>query len=53
MPSDAEFTSNATHGAAGVTKILICIGHFSVEILGNVLFYAFLQVVQQTVNILR
>ena len=35
------------------TKILICIGHFSVEILGNVLFYAFLQVVQQTVNILR
>ena len=25
------------------TKILICIGHFSVEILGNVLFCAFLQ----------
>lgn len=23
-----------------VTKILICIGHFSVEILGNVLFFA-------------
>lgn len=35
------------------TKILICIGHFSVEILGNVLFCAFLQAVQQTVNILR
>ena len=32
------------------TKILICIGHFSVEILGNVLFCAFLQAVQQTVN---
>ena len=36
------------------TKIMICIGHFSVEILGNVLsFCAFLQAVQQTVNMLR
>ena len=35
------------------TKILICIGHFSVEILGNVLFCAFLQAVQQTMNRLR
>lgn len=32
------------------TNILICIGHFSVVILGNVLFCAFLQAVQQTVN---
>lgn len=32
------------------TNILICIGHFSVAILGNVLFCAFLQAVQQTVN---
>ena len=33
------------------TKILICIGHFSVEILGNVLFCAFLQAVHLLVNI--
>ena len=32
------------------TNILICIGHFSVAILGNVLFCAFLQAVQQTAN---
>ena len=32
------------------TNILICIGRFSVVILGNVLFCAFLQAVQQTVN---
>ena len=33
------------------TKILICIGHFSVEILGNVLFCAFLQAVHLLMNI--
>lgn len=33
------------------TNILICIGHFSVEILGNVLFCAFLQAVHLLVNI--
>ena len=33
------------------TKILICIGHFSVETLGNVLFCAFLQAVHLLVNI--
>ena len=33
------------------TKILIGIGHFSVEILGNVLFCAFLQAVHLLVNI--
>ena len=33
------------------TNILICIGHFSVVILGNVLFCAFLQAVHLLVNI--
>ena len=33
------------------TKILICIGHFSVETLGNVLFCAFLQAVHLLENI--
>ena len=33
------------------TKIMICIGHFSVEILGNVLSCAFLQAVHLLVNI--